>query len=191
MEINFPTDVVNFLEKPSYEKAQDYLNSGNYLWNSGMFIFYYITIMDELRRYVPNHINIIELMRDDIFKYSGIMLANKTQRLFELFERISIDYAVMEKSIIIKCIPVDIGWNDVGGYNSFENLLPKDNNGNISKNAKYVYIDSKNNIVISVNKNKLITTIGIENTVIVDSANGILVCNRDNAQRIKELLTLL
>lgn len=191
IQANIATKVQRFLEKPNYETALDYLDDGHYMWNSGMFIFTYKTIMKELGKYVPNHIKVINKMEDDIRDFSGLILSEKTKSFFNEFERISIDYAVMEKSDIIKCLPVDIGWNDVGGYNSLADLFEKDQSYNIVKNAKYVYVDSNNNIIISENKNKLITTIGVENMIVVDSKNGLLVCNRDNAQRIKELLKLL
>jgi mannose-1-phosphate guanylyltransferase len=130
-------------------------------------------------------------MKSSIFAYSGIELANRNKELFQEFERISIDYAVMEKSDRIKCIPVDIGWNDVGGYNSLDGLFPKDSNDNTVKHAKYMHVDSRNNIIISEKKDRLITTIGVDNMIVVDSENGLLVCNRDDAQRIKELLKKL
>jgi mannose-1-phosphate guanylyltransferase len=130
-------------------------------------------------------------MKQNIMHFSGQELAEKNGLFFNDFERISIDYAVMEKSKIIKCVPVDIGWNDVGGYNSLEGLFPKDEFNNTVKNAKYVHVDYRDNIIISDKKDRLITTIGIENSIVVDSKNGLLICNRDDAQRIKELLKKL
>jgi len=188
---NVATKAMRFLEKPNYETALDYLDDGHYMWNSGMFIFTYNTIMSELKKYVPNHIEVIKHMKDEIMEFNGLILSEKTKPYFNNFERISIDYAVMEKSDLIKCLPVDIGWNDVGGYNSLADLFEKDQSNNIVKNARYVFVDSNNNIIISESNDKLITTIGVENMIIVDSKNGLLVCNRDNAQRIKELLKLL
>ena len=188
---NVATKAMRFLEKPNYETALDYLDDGHYMWNSGMFIFTYNTIMGELKKYVPNHIEVIKQMKDDIMEFNGLVLSEKTKPYFDNFERISIDYAVMEKSDLIKCLPVDIGWNDVGGYNSLADFFEKDQSNNIVKNARYVFVDSNNNIIISESNNRLITTIGVENMIIVDSKNGLLVCNRDNAQRIKELLKLL
>jgi mannose-1-phosphate guanylyltransferase len=188
---NVATKAMRFLEKPNYETALDYLDDGHYMWNSGMFIFTYNTIMSELKKYVPNHIEVIKHMKDEIMKFNGLVLSEKTKLYFNNFERISIDYAVMEKSDLIKCLPVDIGWNDVGGYNSLADLFEKDESNNIVKNARYVFVDSNNNIIIGESSDKLITTIGVENMIIVDSKNGLLVCNRDNAQRIKELLKLL
>ncbi|MDY0276993.1 MAG: sugar phosphate nucleotidyltransferase [Acholeplasma sp.] len=189
--LNTPTRAQKFMEKPNYETALNYIRDGNYMWNSGIFIFKYNTIMDELEKYVPNHISILNQMRNLIFNYQGIQLSEKVMNLFINFDRISIDYAVMEKSTLIKCIPVDIGWNDIGGYNSLADLFAKDNYNNVVKNARYVYLDSNENIIISEDKNRLITSIGVTNMIIVDSINGILICNRNDSQRIKELINLI
>jgi mannose-1-phosphate guanylyltransferase/mannose-6-phosphate isomerase len=97
----------------------------------------------------------------------------------------------MEKSAIIKCIPTDFGWNDVGGFNSLEEIFDNDENGNISKDVKYFYIDSKNNIVISSNKDKIVATIGVSNMIIVDTSHSLLICDKKDSQRIKEILKLI
>lgn len=191
LELGVPVPVKRFLEKPNHETALLYIESGKYVWNSGMFVFKYNTIMSELYKYIPNHITVIKKLTPNIFKYKGETLSNKVKPFFSEFEKISIDFAVMEKSTLIKCIPVEFGWNDVGGYNSLEEVFEKDKQDNISKDCKYVYIDSSYNIVISDKKEKLITTIGINNTIIVDTKDGLLVCNRDDAPRIKELLKIL
>lgn len=182
------TKTTKFLEKPNYETAIEYLNKGNYVWNSGMFVFKYNTIMNEINKYVPNHAVIINKIRDYINNYTGVELSEKVTPYFVDFEKISIDYAVMEKSKIIKCIPVDIGWNDVGGYNSLDGLFTKDEFGNTVKEAKFVSIDSWNNIIITDKEESTIATMGISNSIIVDSKNGILVCSRDRTSDIKELL---
>ena len=95
------------------------------------------------------------------------------------------------KSDKIKCIPVDFGWNDVGGFNSLEDLFESDQNGNIVKNARYVQVDSSDNIIISDNSYKLITSIGVSNIIIVQTKDALLVCNKDDSQNIKALLKKL
>lgn len=188
LEINKPTKALLFMEKPNLETAIQYLNDGNYVWNSGMFIFKYSIIIDELLKYIPNHVSVINDMTSIIGSTIGHELANITRPLFERFERKSIDYAIMEKSRIIQCIPVDFGWNDVGGFNSLEEVFEKDIYKNIVKNAKYIQIDSNNNIIISIKENKLITSIGVSNMIIVDTDEALLVCNKNDSQRIKDLL---
>jgi mannose-1-phosphate guanylyltransferase len=190
-KLNQPTKAIRFMEKPNLETAMEYLEQGNYVWNSGMFIFKYSTIINELNRYIPNHVAVINDMKKVIGKKVGLDLSNVTRPFFDRFERISIDFAVMEKSQIIKCIPVDFGWNDVGGFKSLEDVFEKDNDNNIIKDVKYIQVDSSDNIVISDRKSRLITSIGVSNMVIVDTKDALLVCNKDDSQRIKELLKKL
>lgn len=191
LSINTPSKAIRFMEKPNFETALEYLNQGNYVWNSGMFIFKYSTIINELKKYIPNHVIVINEMKQVIEMKTGIELSNATRSFFDRFERISIDFAVMEKSQIIQCIPVDFGWNDIGGFNSLEEVFESDNHNNIVKNVKYVQVDSQNNIVISDRQSRLVTSIGVSNMVIVDTEEALLVCNKDDSQRIKELLKKL
>lgn len=188
MAMNIPSKALKFMEKPSLETAKEYLEQGNYVWNSGMFIFKYSTIMNELKRFIPNHVDVINDMKKVIDNKVGLDLSNVTRPFFERFERISIDFAVMEKSPIIQCIPVDFGWNDIGGFNSLEEVFEKDENNNIIKNVKYVQLDSRNNIVIADKESRLVTSIGISNMIIVDTKDALLICKKDDSQRIKELL---
>ena len=140
---------------------------------------------------IPQHVDVINDMKKVVNMKVGLDLSNATRPFFNRFSRISIDFAVMEKSEIIQCIPVDFGWNDVGGYNSLEEVFEKDEDNNIVKDVKYVQLDSKNNIVISDRESRLITSIGVSNMVIVDTKDALLVCNKDDSQRIKELLKKL
>lgn len=191
LTIGKPQKALKFLEKPNYETACIYVNSKKYVWNSGMFVFKYNTIISEFKKYIPNHIKIIDSLREFINIYDGYELSSAVKYLFNKFEKISIDFAIMEKSNLINCIPVDFGWNDIGGYNSLVEVFESDTFGNIVKDCEYVYIDSENNIVISDNPKKLITSIGISNAVIVDTINGLLIANRDDTQKIKELIKLI
>lgn len=191
LTLNKPTKALRFMEKPNLETAIQYMDDGNYVWNSGMFIFNYSIMINELSKYIPDHLRIINDMSRIIGLNTGFELSNITKSLFERFERISIDFAVMEKSQIIQCIPVDFGWNDVGGFNSLDEIFEKDSYDNIVKNAKYIQVDSKNNIIISNKNDRLITSIGVFNMIIIDTDEAILICNRDDSQRIKELLKKL
>lgn len=188
MQIGVPSKAIRFMEKPNYETAELYLESGEYVWNSGMFIFKYDIIMQELKKFIPNHVDVItsieSLVKDDV----GVELSNLVKPFFDRFEKISIDFAVMEKSDRIICIPVDFGWNDVGGFNSLEEVFPKDVDLNIVKNANYVQVDSNNNIIITNKKDRLVTSIGMRNMIVVDTEDALLICNKSDGQRIKELL---
>lgn len=187
-ETGMPTKAEKFLEKPKYELAKEYFESRQYVWNSGMFVFKYKTIMDEIEKYKPNHIETIKNMQKFIDLHEGEKLSNLVKPYFNDFERVSIDFAIMEKSNLIQCIPSDIGWNDIGGYNSLEEVFDKDEFGNIIRGSKYVYIDSSNNIIIGENQSKLITSIGLNDMVIVDTKESLLIANRRDTQKIKALL---
>jgi mannose-1-phosphate guanylyltransferase len=188
LETYTPTKAIKFMEKPNLETAISYIDDGHYVWNSGMFIFSYETMMNELKRYIPNHIKIINELKDIVKLNVGLELTEVVRPYFERFERISIDFAVMEKSQLIMCIPVDFGWNDVGGFNSLEEVFVKDKDLNIIKDSYYVQVDSFNNMIISDDSSKLITSIGVSNMIIVQTKHALLICHKDESQKIKALL---
>lgn len=174
--------VKRFWEKPNFERAELYLEAGNYLWNSGMFVFRADIMMSELEKYMPNHYEIL----CDIEK--SFKINEKIKQKFEKFDKISIDFGVMEKSRLIKVIPVDFGWNDVGSFPALQDVYEADENGNIKKDVEYRYLHSKNNIVVG--KGKRVSTIGVHDLVIVQSDNEILVCHKDRAQDIKKIIKI-
>ena len=188
LETYTPTKAIKFMEKPNLKTAISYIENGHYVWNSGMFIFSYETMMNELKRYIPNHIRIIDELKDIVRLKVGLELTEVVRSYFERFERISIDFAVMEKSQLIMCIPVDFGWNDVGGFNSLEEVFSKDKDLNIIKDAYYIQVDSFNNMIISDDNSKLITSIGVSNMIIVQTKHALLICHKDESQKIKTLL---
>ena len=188
LETYTPTKAIKFMEKPNLETAISYIENGHYVWNSGMFIFSYETMINELKRYIPNHIKIIDELKDIVKIKVGLELTEVVRPYFERFERISIDFAVMEKSQLIMCIPVDFGWNDVGGFNSLEEVFSKDKDLNIIKDSFYVQVDSFNNMIISDDSSKLITSIGVSNMIIVQTKHALLICHKDESQKIKALL---
>jgi mannose-1-phosphate guanylyltransferase len=183
-----PTKAIKFMEKPNLETAISYIENGHYVWNSGMFIFSYETMKNELKRYIPNHIKVIDEIKNIVKLKVGLELTEVVRPYFERFERISIDFAVMEKSQLIMCIPVDFGWNDVGGFNSLEEVFSKDKDLNIIKDAYYIQVDSFNNMIISDDSSKLITSIGVSNMIIVQTKHALLICHKDESQKIKALL---
>jgi mannose-1-phosphate guanylyltransferase len=176
------------MEKPNLETAISYIENGHYVWNSGMFIFSYETMINELKRYIPNHIKIIDELKNIVKLKVGLELTEVVRPYFERFERLSIDFDVMEKSQLIMCIPVDFGWNDVGGFNSLEEVFSKDKDLNIIKDAYYIQVDSFNNMIISDDNSKLITSIGVSNMIIVQTKHALLICHKDESQKIKTLL---
>ena len=174
--IGEPSKVIRFWEKPNLERAEEYVEAGNYLWNSGMFIFQIETIVEAFKNYMPRHWKILNRMENK----EGVV------ELFKEFEKISIDFGIMEKAQNIKVIPVDFGWNDVGSFPALDEVLEHNENGTVDRTNKLIEIGSKNNIVIGTKK--IIATIGIEDIVIVETDNAILVCKKNRSQDIKKIL---
>lgn len=185
--------VKSFREKPNKEIAEKYIEKGNYLWNSGMFIWKTEFILNEIKKYMESHKLILEKMEEminkiDLNEFYGKKLNDYIREEFEKFEKISIDFGVMEHTKSVLVIPVDIDWNDVGSFKSLEDVFPKDQNNNIIQSEKFEEIDSEGNIIINKEHNKIIATIGLEDIVIVNTENALLVCHKEKSQEIKKIL---
>ncbi|MBN2287028.1 MAG: mannose-1-phosphate guanylyltransferase [Tissierellales bacterium] len=174
-----PMEVIGFREKPDLQTAKAYMNSGKYLWNSGMFVFTTNGILEEIQRYMPDHYRILMEISHHI-SIENFSLKS----YFSQFEDISIDYGVMEKSKNIKTIPTDFGWNDIGTFTALEAIYEKNANGSINKAEKLIEIDSKNNIVIS---NQTVALVGIEDVVVVEQDGSILICKKDCVQKVNKV----
>ncbi|MFK4784390.1 mannose-1-phosphate guanylyltransferase [Fusobacterium sp. MFO224] len=187
IELNKISKVKKFREKPSYEVAENYLASGRYLWNSGMFIFTIETIFENFKELMKEHMDIFNQIREEIDgKIQGIELSNRVKPYFDKFEKISIDFGIMEYSKDVRVIPVDIGWNDIGSFNALEEIFDKDESKNIVKGRKINSLDSKNNIILSENLN--ISLLGIEDLVIVEHNGELLISKKDRTQDIKKII---
>ena len=175
-------DVINFHEKPDLNKAREYLEAGNYYWNSGMFCFKAGIFLKELKRYSP-----------DIYEASVIAFENASKKPIIRIKREdmlnipedSIDYAVMENSTKVKVIPSNIEWSDVGSFDSLFEELEKDENGN-SKNSKHISIGSKNNLVYG--EERYIATVDVEDLIIVDTGDALLISKKGSSQKVKEIV---
>jgi mannose-1-phosphate guanylyltransferase len=180
------TNVVSFTEKPNELKALEYIEKGNYLWNSGMFLFKAGVIIEELRNNAP-----------DIYDESKKALLNsygdghQKIRLEDMLKipANSIDYAVMEKSKRIKVVAASIGWSDLGSFESLYEKLPKDDNNNAVSTKNHINIDSKDNLLLV--KNKTVVTIDVEDLIIVDTNDALLISKKGNSQKVKEAVTKL
>lgn len=186
---NVPARSLGFKEKPKLELAEEYLRSGRYLWNSGMFVFGFSTIMNALKAHSPNHYEISQKISAMIKENNGVETAKAVETVFSCFEKKSIDFAVMEYAENIMVIPSDFGWNDVGSYKALEDLFSPDANGNIIKNSLVVSVDSSNNIIVSDKSRQGIFLLGVENMIVAVAENEILVASKDKCQEIKKLLS--
>ena len=173
-------DVKEFVEKPNEALAKKYLESGEYLWNSGMFCFKAGAFLDELKSYREDIYNACQLS----FKTSDKINRIDHEKMAAIPAE-SIDYAVMEKSQKVKVIASDIDWSDVGSFDSLYENLETDSQGNtIAEN--HINLDSKNNFVRT--NDKLIATVDVEDLVIVDTDDALLISKRGSTQKIKDVV---
>ena len=180
--------VESFKEKPDEKTAQEYLDTGQYFWNSGMFVWKARTILDNLARFLPEACEPLAKIR------AAWDSPNQQQTLQEWFvklPKISIDYAVMEKADRVNAIKLDCRWLDMGSFSALADIISSDKNNNIVVAGRSELLDCKNNIVVTEENNHLIALIGLEDMVVVHSPDATLVCHINQTQRLKELLELI
>jgi mannose-1-phosphate guanylyltransferase len=182
--------VKRFVEKPSLEKAEEYLASGHYLWNAGMFCFRAGTVLAELREHAPEVLSAVR---------QCLAVSEKKQRndsaqieleleSFKQAPNISIDYALMERSAKVAVVPCDIGWSDVGSWSAISDLTPVDANGNgilgegLLQDSSNCYIQSEG---------RLVAAVGVKNLVIIDTSDALLVADRSRVQDVKNIVAEL
>jgi mannose-1-phosphate guanylyltransferase len=167
--------VSRFTEKPDLPTAEGFIASGRFSWNSGMFIFPAHIMLTELKTYAPDLIKpIIE---------AGVAA-------YQSMEKLSIDYAVMEKTDRSYVMPVSFGWDDLGDWNAVERLLKQGGQKNVEL-ATHVGLDTEGSIIYSSNQEEVVVTIGLEDVVVVRDGNATLVVRKDRTQEIKKVVQLL
>jgi mannose-1-phosphate guanylyltransferase len=175
--------VAQFVEKPDSETANLYIASGNFYWNSGMFLFKASQYLSELKNFRP-----------DIYQACEQALAKTTpdldfirvdNHIFSSCPDESIDYAVMEKTDAAAVVAMDAGWNDVGAWSSLWDIASKDSDANVHK-GDVIAIDSQRNYVIA--ENCLVATVGVEDLVVIQTADAVLVAKRDQVQNVKKIV---
>ena len=174
--------VASFREKPSLEVAQQYLADGNYLWNAGIFVWNVSTIVESVRRYVPDLAEKMDRMSESFNTPSE---ASTVAEIFPTCEKISIDYAVMEKADYIFTIPGDFGWSDVGTWGSLWTLLPHDEDGNAVVGENVHLYGCKGCIVHAPGASSVVLE-GLEDSIVVERDGRLLVCRLSEEQRIKD-----
>lgn len=172
--------VVSFVEKPNRQTAEKYIQDGNYFWNSGIFMFKASTIIKEFKKYCPE---IDSVIKNIDFSEKSISFTE-----FDKMPNISIDYAVMEKSSNIVMVELKSDWKDLGSWKSIYEISPKDENNNVFV-GHVLDKGSKNSLVYS--SSKLVATIGLEDTVIVETEDAILACKKDKTDEVKQVYETL
>lgn len=175
-----------FVEKPCLEKAQEYLASGEYAWNSGMFVFKASTFIEELKVHSP------EMAKLSIESFEKAVIDSDFIRLdkdaFGQIKGDSIDYAVMEKTKLGKIVKLNAGWDDVGSWSALYNISEKDENKNAVK-GDVIALDTKNSYIRG--GKRTIATIGLDNVVVVDSDDSLLIARMDSIQDVKKVAEVM
>lgn len=174
--------VLEFKEKPDVQTAKSYVEAGNYFWNAGIFVWNVSTITSQLRKFVPQITGIMDELS------SSFYTADEKTSLAELFpkcDKISIDYAVMEKSEDIFVIASDLGWSDLGSWTPLRNYLTADSEGN-SVVGPDVRLFDCDHCVVHVEDEKMVVLQGLKGYVVVENEGRLLVCQLSQEQRIKE-----
>lgn len=178
--------VERFVEKPSFSVAQDYVNSGEYVWNSGMFLFKASAYLAELRKYRPD----ILVFCYEALKQSSVDLdfIRLNRELFEKVPAISVDYAVMEKTAKAVVVDIDAGWSDIGSWDSLWETSHPDANGNVNI-GEVISKDCTNMLTLS--ESRLVATLGLDDLIVVDTVDALLIAHRSRAQDIKQIVANL
>jgi mannose-1-phosphate guanylyltransferase len=182
--------VARFVEKPNLQTAEGYVAAGNYFWNSGMFCFQIGTVLEEFAKHAPDvlaaaneSISLSRQTKGDAYRCMAV-----DPDSFAKVPDISIDYALMERSAKVATVPCDIGWSDIGSWNAVSELTAEDHNGNrfegevLSHGARNNYVNSEE---------RLTALVGVEDLLVIDTADALMIAHKDHAQDVKHIVTQL
>lgn len=177
--------VKKFTEKPNEATARRFLKSGEYYWNGGIFVWKFSSILKEMRLYLP------ALYERLLSIETAIGSAEEQTALVDNYKQINpmtIDFGVMERAQKVAVVPVDIGWSDVGSWDTIHDLLPSDSDGNVVF-GKHVGLDTTGSLIYG--SKRLITTIDVSHLVVIDTEDALLICPRGRTQKVKDLVERL
>ena len=183
-EDNIPVHLVKtFAEKPDINTAVKFLESGDFLWNSGMFIWKAQTIFDEFGKHLP------EVYQEAVRVKGKLEGGSREQAINDFYHNcisISIDYGIMEKAKAVHVVPGDFGWNDVGSWMAIYELDEKDRNGNVIHSENHALVDS-DNCYVSTQNDKIVALVGIQGVALIETEDALLLCRLDVAQDVKKI----
>ena len=170
--------VLQFVEKPNAKRAQQYLEAGHYSWNAGIFVWPLKTILQELETHVP------DLMKP----LKEAFEQGKVAEVFPTLKKISIDFAVMERTDKVYVIPGDFEWDDIGDWVALERLLKQNESDSNTVVGNHVGLETAGNIIYTETEDDVIVTLGVENLVVVKRGNVVMLVHKDRIQEIKHIL---
>ena len=177
--------VKTFTEKPELEMAKSFLESGDFLWNAGIFMWSLSTIEKAFETYLPD---INDLFKEGIGIYNTPEEEAFIDRIYQVCRKISIDYGVMEKADNVKVYAADFGWSDLGTWSSLYELRKKDNNLN-SVVGNHVKMYDSEKCIVNVPRNKVVVIQGLEDYIVVENNNMLLICKKSEEQQIRQYVT--
>jgi mannose-1-phosphate guanylyltransferase len=177
-----------FKEKPDEKTAREYIDTGRYFWNSGMFVWKARTILAHLAKFLPEATKPLTEIRAG---WDRPMQEQILEEWFVKLPKISIDFAVMEKADGVNAIKLDCRWLDMGSFAALADIISSDNNKNIVVAGRSELLDCRNSIIITEDDGHLIAAIGLQDIVVAHSPDATLVCHADQMHRLKELVELI
>ncbi len=178
--------VKTFAEKPNLETAKVFLASGDFLWNSGIFVWRVSVIREQFEEHLP-HLN--DGLREIAEYLNTPAAAEIITRVYQQIKSISIDYGVMENARNVLVLPANFGWNDLGSWDEVYKLLPKDKDGNAVGEGEHVLLNSSGCLIEVAGKT--VAAVGLHDLIIVETEEALLLCPRDSAQEVKDVVDLL
>lgn len=176
--------VKTFTEKPDLKMARYFVKSGEFLWNTGIFIWSIKSIIHAFEKYDKE---LSQIFKEGVGKYYTSEEQEFIEKAYSVCKNNSIDYAIMEKANNVYVRITSMGWSDVGTWKSLYELAPKDKNKNIISGKQVMTYDT-HQCLINIPNDKLVVLVGIKNCIIVESNNILLICNKDNEQDIKNIV---
>ena len=170
-----------FIEKPPLARAREFLAEGGYYWNSGIFMFRRDVLLEACSRYLPD-------LHRELARLQVKENRPSLQEVYHHLPSISLDHGILEKAENVAVVPVEMGWNDVGTWEALHEIFPQDERGNVTL-GRVMDQGSRDSIIYA--QTRLVATIGLENIIVVDTPDATLVCHRDRAQEVKDLVTEL
>ncbi len=186
-EENTVNPVHAFTEKPDEQTAQKFLDSGDYFWNSGMFVWKASTVLNEIEIQLPEMYEEVKAASSELYESTHDAAIND---FYYACESISIDYGIMEGANSVYVVPGEFGWSDVGSWTAVYELAEKNQQGNSVQTLNATFAEAEGNLVLSSGE-KMISLVGVENLAVVETEDAILVCNLEKAQGVKEIVEQL
>ena len=178
--------VRRFVEKPDESYAREMLASGDHAWNSGMFVWQVARIQAEFRRQMPE---LASMLNEISEAWNQPQSESVVRRLWPQIQPETIDYGIMENAQDVVVIPAEgLGWNDVGSWEALFDIFPADERGNIALGGRHLALDTQQTLVFTSNEERLIVTIGVDDLVVVDTGDVLMVCKKDQAQKVRQIV---